>query len=175
MNKILLILLPLAFVSCASNPKYRTKNIAEESTSSRKKVHRNIGSKKDESNKFSQNIMEEEIKSWLGTPYHLGGTTKEGVDCTGFVLKVFQNFTNQKLPRVSSKMYKVGEAVPQNKLQFGDLVFFRGHSNNKISHVGIFLGEGKFAHASLSYGVIYSHLNENYYKKRYIGAKRVLN
>ncbi|KAA3606254.1 MAG: NlpC/P60 family protein [Calditrichaeota bacterium] len=175
MNKIFLVLLLFTFVSCASNPKYKTKNLTEESSPVKKRVLRKIVPKKEESTKFSQKGMEEEIKTWLGTPYHWGGTTKEGVDCSGFVLKVFHNSANQKLPRVSRDMYKVGKAVPRDKLKFGDLVFFQGFSNKRVSHVGIFLGEEKFAHASSTYGVIYSHLYQSYYKKRYIGAKRVLN
>lgn len=175
MYKIFLLLLLCTFVSCASNPKYKTKNIAEESVPVKKRVLRKVVPKKEESPKFSKKRMSQEIKSWLGTPYHWGGMTKEGADCSGFVYKVFMNVADQKLPRVSRDMYKVGKPISRDNLKFGDLVFFQGYSNKRVSHVGIFLGEEKFAHASSTYGVIYSHLYENYYKKRYIGAKRVLN
>jgi lipoprotein Spr len=109
------------------------------------------------------------IDAWKGTPYKFGGKTKAGVDCSNFscvLLREVYNFPkNYYFP--SSKLAERGKKVQKNEAKEGDLVFFSINQNSKISHVGIYLTNNKFVHASTSKGVIINSLEENYYKKRY--------
>ena len=112
--------------------------------------------------------------SLIGVKYVYGGTTTRGFDCSGFVGYVFDK-NGINLPRSSSGMYSTGTAVSKTNLSTGDLVFFNT-SGRGVSHVGIYIGDGKFAHASSSRGVRVDKLNDPYYwGKRFVGAKRIAN
>lgn len=109
---------------------------------------------------------------YLGRPYRYGGSSSRGFDCSGFALHVYQR-VGIKLPHSSGAQARVGKPVPRHQLQPGDLVFFRTRGS-RISHVGIYIGNGKFIHASSARGrVRIDSLNEGYYKRRYAGARRV--
>lgn len=115
-----------------------------------------------------------DVLSMIGTPYSLGGKDEKGIDCSGFSKKIFESSFGIQLPSSTEEQYRLGKSVSDSELEFGDLVFF--NTTGKIpSHVGIYLGDNLFAHASVSYGVTISSLYSSYYKKRYIGAKRILN
>lgn len=109
---------------------------------------------------------------FLGTPYSFGGTSERGIDCSGFVMRVFM-LHGIKLPRTADVQFNVGAPVKKGEEQSGDLVFFETYCAGP-SHVGIYLGEGNFIHASSSRGVTISSLADKYYRARYLGAKRVL-
>lgn len=119
-------------------------------------------------------LMLKSINSYKGVPYLWAGDTKRGMDCSGFTMKVFQESSNYTLPHNAAAQYKLGSKVNQRQLKLGDLVFFRDIESKGISHVGIYVGDNMFAHASLSKGVVYSSLKENYYRKRYVSARRIL-
>lgn len=109
---------------------------------------------------------------YLGTPYVYGGTTSNGFDCSGYTSKVFSDL-GIKLNRTSSSQYQQGTAVAKSDLQVGDLVFFNT-SGSGISHVGIYIGDGKMIHSQTGQGVSYSNVNDPYYwGSRYVGAKRI--
>lgn len=112
-------------------------------------------------------------KKLLGTPYVWGGTTPKGFDCSGFVQYVF-NQSGINLPRTTTEQYKVGTYVAKSNLQPGDLVFLQNTYREGISHVGIYIGDGKMIHASSSKGVVTSSLSTSYYTQHYYGARRVL-
>ena len=119
-----------------------------------------------------------EAGTYLGTPYKMGGVTRSGIDCSAFVLSVFDTAAGVSLPRVSSEQAEEGERVERANLEKGDLLFFQT-AGRRISHVGIVHeitpeGEIKFIHASTSKGVVISSLNERYWGARYRFAKRVL-
>ena len=117
--------------------------------------------------------LDKEVKDVLGTRYQTGGTSTSGFDCSGFTMYIFKQF-DVKLPHQSRSQYKMGTKVAKSDLQSGDLVFF--NTNGKgISHVGIYVGENKFAHASSKRGITISSLSDSYYVKRYVGATRVTN
>ena len=114
-------------------------------------------------------------KSFAGAPYRYGGDSVRGLDCSAFVKKVYDIFEVQ-LPRTAREQYCAGPKVAQNDLTTGDLVFFRTRKQVTYpTHVGIYVGDGRFIHAS-SYcrqGVRISSLAEDYYSKRFMGAVRV--
>lgn len=115
-----------------------------------------------------------EVESWMGTPYRYGGNTRKGVDCSGFVCNVYNEVYGVKLQRSSELIYKKNcKKIKKSNLSEGDLVFFKTGRKKRISHVGIYLKNGKFAHASTSRGVIISDLDESYYKKNFMNAGRV--
>jgi cell wall-associated NlpC family hydrolase len=123
----------------------------------------------------SQNIVRE-INRWSRVRYRMGGITHKGTDCSGFVVKVFQNSLTLQLPRTSREQAKVGERIDRDELQFGDLVFFYKGVKKKakrISHVGIYIGDGNFVHSSRHKGVGVDALSERYYSQRYALARRV--
>ncbi len=106
-------------------------------------------------------------------PYRFGGNGRSGIDCSGFVQRVYREFAID-LPRSAREQYSLGAPVERNQLQQGDLVFFRTYAKYP-SHVGIYLGDNKMVHASTrSRKVIISDITQAYYKKRYIGAKRLV-
>jgi cell wall-associated NlpC family hydrolase len=113
-----------------------------------------------------------EAVSYLGVPYAYGESSKDGIDCSGYTLRVYRNAANIALPRSSREQYDAGRAVERDSLQFGDLVFFNT-TGSGVSHVGIYLEDTLFAHASVSYGVTISSLQSSYYRDRYLGARRV--
>ena len=119
--------------------------------------------------------MMREIENLLGTPYRYGGNSpREGLDCSGFVGYVFRRSLNLDLPRNVEALWRYGTPISQSELSFGDLVFFRFNRTGKLDHVGIYLGDGVFAHASKSNGVEFSSLRSSYYRDRFAGARRVL-
>ena len=108
---------------------------------------------------------------FLGTPYVFGGTTSAGFDCSAFVQHVF-GMAGISLPRTADAQYDVGKPAVGGP-RAGDLVFFQTYAEG-VSHVGIYLGSGKFVHASSSHGVMVSQLSESYWASRYLGAKRLI-
>jgi len=108
---------------------------------------------------------------FLGVPYSWGGTSYGGVDCSGFVWAVFAK-NGIDLPRMADGQFEAGRHVRVADLRPGDLVFFQTYAPG-ASHVGIYLGGGRFVHASSSDGVRIDQLAEDYYAERFIGARRL--
>ena len=116
-----------------------------------------------------------EVSDWIGVPYRKAGNSKKGTDCSGFTSSVYKKVFHKKLERNSDdQRRKDCKKVSKSRLEEGDLVFFHnGRSTKRASHVGIYLKQGRFVHASTSQGVIVSRLNENYYKRRWMQGGRV--
>ncbi|MFP4460183.1 MAG: excinuclease ABC subunit UvrC [Candidatus Zixiibacteriota bacterium] len=111
------------------------------------------------------------INYYLGTPYIYGGESSLGMDCSGFVMTVYDEALERELPRTVSQMIGRGNKISKNRMEMGDLIFFKMESS-RADHVGIYIGSGKFAHASESRGVTISKLND-YYSKRVVMARRI--
>jgi cell wall-associated NlpC family hydrolase len=109
---------------------------------------------------------------WQGTPYRLGGDSRAGIDCSAFVQQTLKKHFNKTLPRSTDQQVEVGSVVPRDSARPGDLLFFRTGRNTR--HVGFYMGEGQFLHASTTEGVTISSLKDAYWTKAFWKAKRVL-
>ena len=116
-----------------------------------------------------------ELKRWLGTPYtYAGHTCGEGTDCTGMVMEVYHEVFGIKVQRNSAKILEENcKVIDLNDLREGDLVFFCTNGDGRVSHVGIYLKDNKFVHASTSRGVTVDDLRQNYYTTHFYAAGRV--
>lgn len=119
-----------------------------------------------------QAALSRHYKAWASTAYKLGGLSKAGIDCSGFVHVTYRDVFNKKLPRSTKLLANTGKTVTQKSLKFGDLVFFK--TGRKQRHVGIYINNGQFIHASSSRGVMQSSLRSNYWSQHYWKAKRIL-
>lgn len=111
-------------------------------------------------------------EAYLGTPHVLGGQTRKGMDCSGFIRQVFAETYGMDLPRSSRDQFKAGREIPRDELRPGDLVFFR--KGGVIDHSGIYMGHNYFIHSASSVGVAYSTLDAPYFGSRYAGARRMI-
>ncbi len=117
-----------------------------------------------------------EIIKYLNTPYKYGGSSKNGIDCSAFTQAVYDNALAVQLDRTARDQYHEGEAIrDRENLEFGDLVFFNTRRRVRPGHVGIYIGDNLFAHASSRHGVIVSSLDDPYYSKRFMGGRRIDN
>ena len=171
---LFLLIIIIVYSGCA--PRYierrpsprSQKRIVQKSLDIIKKVER-------ENRDFRLSKIFYPMKTYLGTPYKFGGDTRRGMDCSGFTCSVFQESFKIKLPHNASQQYRNSKHISRSELKLGDLVFFSMNQSGNIGHVGIYIGNNYFAHASTSYGVVVSGLKEKYYRSRYVGAGRVLN
>ncbi|CAK6715471.1 MULTISPECIES: NlpC/P60 family protein [Vibrio] len=108
---------------------------------------------------------------WEGTPYRLGGTKKSGIDCSAFVQKAFVEAYKMSLPRTTRQQSKQGVEMSWSDAQQGDLVFFK--TKRSTYHVGIYLGNKQFMHASTSKGVIISRIDNPYWASKFWQVRRV--
>lgn len=111
------------------------------------------------------------IDEWYGVPYKYGGKAKTGVDCSGFTCILYKEALGKPLQGSAAGLYETCKAVKKDDLEEGDLVFFKINSD-KVSHVGVYLQNNKFVHASTKKGIIINDLDEAYYKKYFFKGGR---
>lgn len=113
-----------------------------------------------------------EFKKWDNTPYKYGGTSLNGIDCSGFTQVVFKNVFNKKIPRTTREQAKIGYRVNQKNIKVGDILIFK--TGRDVRHSGIVIEGDRFIHSGTSTGVIISSLSNPYWKTHYWQARRVL-
>ncbi|MCJ7508298.1 MAG: NlpC/P60 family protein [candidate division Zixibacteria bacterium] len=163
MKRWLIFILSISFfLGCTSSPRYTTE-----------KVHPQEAPVSYGKRKLNKVKMGQIIESYLGTPYYEGGIDRSGIDCSGLVVAVYKDYAGMRLPSDTRKLFQLVSQVERENLQFGDLVFF-SDMGWSATHVGIYIGNDRFVHASKSQGVITSSLEEEYYRRGYLGARRVI-
>jgi cell wall-associated NlpC family hydrolase len=121
-----------------------------------------------------QEKMLMEIIKYLNTPYKYGGNSSKGIDCSAFTQTIFKNTCSFSLLRSARDQFTQGQVIENgDDIEFGDLVFFNTRRRVRPGHVGIYIGNRLFAHASSKRGVIISSMDHDYYSKRYMGARRL--
>lgn len=113
-----------------------------------------------------------QVYDWLGTKYKYAGNSKKGIDCSGFVSEMYRDVYCIQLSGGSKDIFPLVTPVERTDLQEGDILFFK-IKKGQISHVGVYLGNNKFAHASVKAGVIISDLDEDYYKRYFYKGGRL--
>ena len=162
----IIVLLGLMFClsSChTSAPRLDYKALAQAS------VRLGMGIELTDNHKLYVNAAE-----WIGTPYRAGGDSRHGTDCSGLVSQLYKKTYRMRLSRSTDVQLKESNKIARRNLREGDLVFFTSRSSRKkVAHVGIYLKDGKFIHASTSQGVIVSSLKEKYYTQHWLCGGRV--
>lgn len=124
------------------------------------------------SNSAHKAQMQQVYKDWKGVPYRLGGTTKQGVDCSAFTQVAMYDVYQINLPRTTEQIATQGSKVSRSNAAYGDLVFFK--TGWRTRHVGIYIGNNQFMHASTSKGVIISSLSNPYWNSKFWQVRRIL-
>ena len=163
LNKILILLfLSLSLLACSTSPDITPGMLASIP----------IGKKIDLKNsKAVKNKLYAQHQEWQGVEYQMGGLSKNGIDCSGFVYTTFRNKLGIVIPRSTELQLSSGQDISKSKLRAGDMVFFK--TARKVRHVGIYLEDDKFLHASSSKGVMISKLNNVYWKSKFWKAIRL--
>lgn len=168
----------LLLAACSNSPKQSTQgNIAQYDEAQFTQLIGSLKTNQPDNAKNGQSVvlgaksnqLNQLYRQWAGTRYRLGGTDRRGIDCSAFMQHIFTQAYGINLPRSTSEQKSVGQKINKNELKQGDLVFFRGNR-----HVGIYLGNGKFMHASTSQGVVISSMNERYWTRTYTQSRRVI-
>jgi lipoprotein Spr len=118
-----------------------------------------------------KNALLAQYSQWKGTRYHWGGSTHSGVDCSALMQHIFNDSLHKQLPRTTFEQIKNGQRIDRSELKPGDLVFFQTHPG--VRHVGVYLGNSEFMHASRSQGVTISSLANRYWVQHYETARRL--
>lgn len=166
---LVLLLSVLLFTACMPQPRYTSQSVEKKKS----QVILPKQSREKSKSKIDKAKMGKIIDSYLGAPYQFGGKTKTGIDCSGLVVQVYKQYAGFNLPHDTKKLYRLVKHIDRDDLVYGDLVFF-SDGWFSISHVGIYVGDGKFVHSTKGFGVIVSSLDEDYYRKRYRSARRVI-
>lgn len=165
------LIICVAMVGCIGlkpSPRYTSKSNRTQKSSKKVNVKKLV-----KVSSFEGKYLIQQIENYLGVRYKWGGSTSAGMDCSGFVKTVFENSVDIELPHNARQLFNLGTQTEENTLTFGDLVFFRNVGARGISHVGIYLADYNFVHASSKRGVIVSNIKSKYYQERYVAAKRI--
>ena len=166
--RYMILLLALSLVACQSTVRYTSGGDVYDPD-----VNNQPSSGEQSGSVVVPASMGKIIAGYLRTPYKSGGMNKDGIDCSGLIHVVYKQYNGTRLPVNSGKLFNNLRSVEYENIKYGDLIFFNLNGAG-ISHVGIYVGNQKFVHASKSRGVIISSMKENYYRNAFKGARRVL-
>ncbi len=159
--KILLPFCILFATGCSSTPNHQFATSSDNTLITQSDVPKAISSK-----------LNTHYQEWKGTPYQLGGLSKSGIDCSGFVQLTYRKVFNKQVPRTTEKLSDAGEEIALKEAKLGDLLVFKTGFSKR--HVGIYIGNGKFIHASSSKGVMTSSINNPYWSDSYRQTRRIV-
>lgn len=170
------ILLLLSVSSCRSRKKMHNAN-SDSSENKKKSSSKKIEAKYAEAlgvheNKISNIALYSFIDEWYGVPYKYGGKNKKGIDCSNFTSTLYKTIYNKSLAGSSASIFNQCKVILKSQLKEGDLVFFK-IENDHITHIGIYLQNNKFVHATTKKGIMIDDLEEPYYKKYFFKAGRL--
>ncbi|WP_386693671.1 NlpC/P60 family protein [Lonepinella sp. MS14435] len=168
LKKILIIVSALILAACSNTSGTLRKHtsITEQQDDMQLTI---LGNDLKTNNSVAYKQLTQVYNKWVGTRYRMGGTGRNGIDCSAFMQETFATAFGMDLPRSTSEQKYVGKRIQKNELKQGDLVFFR-----KNRHVGVYMGNGRFMHSSSSQGVTISSLSEDYWARTYTQSRRVL-
>jgi cell wall-associated NlpC family hydrolase len=172
--RFLVILGVVAWMSACSTPvPQKERAVSSEQPFSRQQSNEvsNESSRGGGGSEALEGVLREEAAKWKGVPHKWGGQSRSGIDCSGWVIYLYQRYWGVTLPRRSQDMVKLGEAVSREALQAGDLVFFK--TGVTLRHVGVFLGNNEFVHVSSRRGVTVSRIDDVYWGPRWWTARRL--
>lgn len=159
--------------SCRSHKEILSSDSEKTSVFYKKKIQtKYAGLLNVEENKIENLKLYLFIDEWLGVAYKYGGKNKSGIDCSNFASTIYSNVYTKSLTGTSSSIFNQCTIISKNNLEEGDLVFFK-IEGTKISHMGVYLQNNKFVHASTKKGVMIDDLDEDYYKKYYYKGGRI--
>ncbi len=170
----LLLLAYLFFTSCGSTKKTTSTNEKENNSSEKKIKSKYAELLNVKENKIENIKLYSFVNDWYGVKYKYGGKTKKGVDCSSFVSSLYNDVYDKPLNGTAASMFYQCKTVSKNNLTEGDLVFFK-IDNDNVSHIGVYLQNNKFVHASTKKGVMINDLDEPYYKKCFFKGGRIKN
>ena len=117
--------------------------------------------------------LQQQARHWQGVPYRYGGQDKSGIDCSAFIQSTFNTVMDYQIPRTTKEQIKLGKKIAPQDMQAGDLIFFK--TGLKQRHIGIYIAQGEFLHASTSQGVTVSTMQNSYWRDSFWQSRRVLN
>lgn len=163
MNKLVVVVVcTILLASCSSSRYYSSSDLSIKVSETRVDL--------DDSDKVKQ-ILNQQYSDWGHVQHRMGGTTKNGIDCSGLVYQTYRTKLGINMPRSTEYQSKTGQTIQQEKLRAGDLVFFK--TGIFTRHVGIYIDKGDFLHVSTSKGVMISNLEDPYWSDTYWKANRV--
>ncbi|WP_394166050.1 NlpC/P60 family protein [Photobacterium piscicola] len=160
---ILILLALLSAVGCSSSPSNEIATTTALTPVLKQEIAHTLPA--------NNGIFDGVYHNWKGTPYRYGGSSKKGIDCSAFVQVGYSSVYQKSLPRTTLELVKKGKQVKRHNAKEGDLVFFRTGRNSR--HVGIYLGNLEFLHASQSKGVIISRLDNPYWRRHFWQIRRL--
>ena len=160
-----ILLVTLIFTGCGCNCK------CPNSVNANKYIkHKRYTKKRNLSSKYAKYNLKKHYRRYRGIKYCYGGVTKKCFDCSGFVVHTYKKLFNIKLSRTARSQVRQGRWISKRKLRAGDLIFFK--PRRVVNHVGIYIGNGNFIHASSSKGVTKSNLRDYYWRDHYYTGRR---
>ncbi len=169
---LLLLFLVVTTSSCHSQKEVSTTTTNKEVPKSKKVKEKYATVLNVDESKIDNIKLYSFIDEWYGVPYKYGGKNKNGIDCSNFTSTLYLTIYNKSVSGSSSSIYDQCKTISKNNLEEGDLVFFK-IDGDKISHVGVYLQNNKFVHATTKKGVMINDLDEAYYKKYYFKAGKL--